>query len=111
MTEDKKTNQKRLTQKEDSEKRNVSEILIGNKPLMKYVIASLIQIKNENSAIIKARGKFISKAVDVAEVTRKNIKEKEDIEINHKINIGTDEFTNSENKKISVSTIEIRINK
>lgn len=112
MTENKKETTKTTTKKEKTmEKTGINEILIGNKPLMKYVMASLIQIKNENSAIIKARGKFISKAVDVAEVTRKNIKEKENIELIQKINIGTDEFTNDENKKINVSTIEIQVSK
>src|SRR3989338_2373837 len=49
-------------------KADISEIFIGNKPLMRYVIAAMLQIKKENSAKIKGRGKFISKAVDAAEV-------------------------------------------
>lgn len=58
---------------------------------------------------IKARGKFISRAVDVAEVAAKrfleNTIETKDIKIN------SEEFENIEKKLVRVSTIEITLNR
>ena len=50
-----------------------NSIFIGGKPFMNYVTGVVMQFttKNAGEVIIKARGKFISRAVDVAEVTRK----------------------------------------
>ncbi len=46
-------------------------IFIGKKPTMNYVLAVVTQFNNNASKIvIKARGKTISKAVDVAEITK-----------------------------------------
>ncbi|BAB60227.1 hypothetical protein [Thermoplasma volcanium GSS1] len=46
-------------------------IFVGKKPTMNYVLAVVTQFNNNaNKIIIKARGKTISKAVDVAEITR-----------------------------------------
>lgn len=104
---------KRVKENKVKEGLESNEIFIGNKPFMKYVIATIMQLKDEknNSAIIKARGKFISRAVDVAEVVKKNIKEKDNLLINNEIKISTEEFINEENKKINVSTIEISLSK
>ncbi len=48
-------------------------ILVGQKPLMAYVTAVVMQFTSnkEKEVIVKARGKFISKAVDIAEVVSK----------------------------------------
>ncbi len=54
---------------------------------------------------IKARGKFISRAVDIAEVACKRFLENQ-VEIKD-IKINSEEFTNQENKIVRVSTIEI----
>lgn len=57
--------------------------------------------------IIKARGKFISKAVDVVEVARKRFLENS-IDIGN-IAIDSEEFKNEEGRTIKVSTIEITL--
>ncbi|MBS3072531.1 RNA-binding protein [Candidatus Pacearchaeota archaeon] len=88
-----------------------NDVFIGSKPFMKYVIAVMIQLEQNNSAIIKARGKFISRGVDVAEVVKKRIKEKNEAELMQDIIIGTDAFENDEGKKINVSTIDISLKK
>jgi DNA-binding protein len=54
--------------------------------------------------IIKARGKAINKAVDVAEMIRNRFIK--DIKIK-KIEIGTDKVKNPDGKEVNVSTIEI----
>jgi archaea-specific DNA-binding protein len=59
--------------------------------------------------VIKARGKFISKAVDIAEVAAKRFLE-EQVHVKG-IDINSEEFTNKENKLVRVSTIEITLAK
>jgi DNA-binding protein len=55
----------------------LSMIYVGKKPTMNYVLAIVTQFNNNVEQItIKARGKSISKAVDIAEITKhKFIKE------------------------------------
>jgi len=50
-----------------------NSIFIGNKPFMNYVTGVVMQFttKGAEEVIVKARGKFISRAVDVAEVAAK----------------------------------------
>ncbi|MBI2040993.1 MAG: DNA-binding protein Alba [DPANN group archaeon] len=82
-------------------------IYIGDKPLMSYVTAVVMQLTSQNSdrTTIKGRGKFISKAVDVAEVVRERfLKDKASL---GEIRIGSGEFTNREGRQVRVSTIEI----
>ncbi|PIN94762.1 RNA-binding protein [Candidatus Pacearchaeota archaeon CG10_big_fil_rev_8_21_14_0_10_30_48] len=91
-----------------NEKRSgTNEIYIGNKPFMKYVIATMMQLKENDSAVIRARGKFISRGVDVVEVVKKRIQEAESVELNQTITTGTEGFKNDEGKHINVSTIDI----
>ena len=82
-------------------------ILVGRKPTMNYVLATTMPLTEGKKVILKARGRAISKAVDVAQVvTRRFIKEA-DIE---SINIGTEEGrVGQDGRPRSVSTIEITI--
>ena len=65
--------------------------------------------QNSDEVVIKARGKFISRAVDVAEVSSKrfleNTTEVKDVKI------GSEDFTNKEGRNIRVSFIEITLKK
>jgi len=46
-------------------------IYVGNKPVMNYVLAVVTQFNNgADEVLIKARGRAISRAVDVAEISR-----------------------------------------
>ncbi len=84
-------------------------VFIGAKPFMNYVTGVVMQFTTQNAdeITIKARGKFISKAVDIAEVAAKRFLENQ---INVKgIKIDSEEFTNQENKQVRVSTIEITL--
>ena len=56
---------------------------------------------------VKARGKFISRAVDIVEVANKRFLENT-IEIRD-IKIDSEEFENKEGKTIRVSTIDITL--
>ena len=88
-----------------------SSIFIGGKPFMNYVTAVVMQFttKNADEVIVKARGKFISRAVDVAEVATKRflvgqVKVKE-------VRIDSEEFENKEGRQVRVSTIEVVIDR
>ena len=59
--------------------------------------------------VIKARGKFIYRAVDVAEVVRKRFLS-EQVELKG-VEIDSEEFKNKEGKQVRVSTIEITLAK
>ncbi len=66
------------------------EIFIGNKPFMNYVTAAILQFHSgAKEVVVKARGRYISKAVDVVEYIRSkvmpNLKVKD-------IQIGSEEF-------------------
>jgi len=82
-------------------------IFIGNKPFMNYVTSVVIQFTTHNAdeVIVKARVKFISRAVDVTEVARNRFLQ-DQVEIKD-ILINSEEFTNAEGKEVRVSTIEI----
>jgi len=88
-----------------------SSVLIGKKPFMNYVTAVVIQFKTEgvDRVIIRARGRFISKAVDVAEMVRKRFL-KEEVEL-EKINIDSEEKENNQGKIVRISNIEIVLRK
>ena len=90
---------------------NDNTIFIGSKSFMNYVTGVVMQFttKNASEVTIKARGKFISRAVDVAEVTSKRFLENQ-IELKD-IKINSEEFTNKEGKKVRVSTIDVILKK
>ena len=79
---------------------------------MNYVTSVVMQFttKQRNEVIIKARGKFITRAIDVAEVVKKRFLENQKLEVKH-IKIDSEEFENKEGRKINVSTIEITLSK
>jgi len=88
-----------------------NSIFIGNKPFMNYVTGVVMQFttKDAQEVKIKARGKFIWRAVDVSEVATKRFLQGQ-IKIKE-INIDSEEFKNKEDKDVRVSTIEIILTK
>ena len=88
-----------------------NNIFIGGKPFMNYVTGVVMQFtaKNAEDVIIKARGKFISRAVDVAEVASKRFLENS-VAVRD-IRIDSEGFRNSEGRDVRVSTIEITLSK
>ncbi len=83
-------------------------VFIGKKPFMNYVTAVVMQFstKGAKEVIIKARGKFITRAVDVAEICIKKFLKDYDVEVK-RISIDSEEVANKEGKKVNVSIIEI----
>ncbi len=88
-----------------------NNVFIGGKPFMNYVTGVVMQFtaKNADDVIIKARGKFISRAVDVAEVAAKRFLE--NTVAVRDIKIDSEGFKNTEGRDIRVSTIEITLSK
>ena len=97
-------------EKQKSKDDNV--IIIGTKPFMNYVTGAVMQFttKDSEEVVIKARGNFISRAVNVAEVVRKKFLKEKNLQIKD-IKIDSEELTNKEGKKMNVSTIEITLKK
>ncbi len=83
-------------------------IYVGKKPTMNYVLAIVTQFNNNVDKItIKARGKSISKAVDIAEITKhKFIKELK----YQSIKLDT-EVLEGERGESNVSSIEILLSR
>ncbi|HLC65409.1 MAG TPA: DNA-binding protein Alba [Candidatus Nanoarchaeia archaeon] len=88
-----------------------NSIFVGGKPFMNYVTGVVMQFttKDASQVIVKARGKFISRAVDVAEVACKRFLDNA-IGVDS-ISIGSEEFQNDEGRNVRVSTIEIALGK
>ena len=63
--------------------------------------------QNADEVKVKARGKFISRAVDIAEVAAKRFLENL-VEIKD-IKIDSEEFENKEGRNVRVSSIEITL--
>jgi len=93
----------------ESQKSEEHSIFIGGKPFMNYVTGVTMQFnQGAEEVTIKARGKFISKGVDVAEVARRKFLTDKNISVEH-ISIGSEEFENKEGKMVNVSVIEITL--
>ena len=88
-----------------------NSVFIGNKPFMDYVTGVVMQFttKDAKEVTVKARGKFISSAVDIAEVASKRFLDNT-VDIKE-IKIDSEEFQNKEGKNVRVSTIEITLKK
>ncbi len=98
-----------MAETNEKERKDDNVVFIGLKPFMNYVRAVEIQLGNSENkeVIIKARGKFISRAVDVEQVVKHGPLGKEVTTQN--IKTESEEFTNKEGRKVKVSTIEITL--
>ncbi len=85
-------------------------VFIGSKETMSYVMATMEQFnKGSDEVVIKARGRAISKAVDVAEITKNRFLQNTDIT---DIITDTEELDNKEGSgTTNVSSIEITMKK
>ena len=102
-------------------------VLVGKKPLMNYVLSvNTIASQGNNDIILKARGKAISRAVDIEEMSHRRFLSGWKVS---EVKFGTDEITMTERSERSpdgktwvttalatpmqkkVSTIEIKLSK
>lgn len=91
---------------------NENTIFIGSKPFMNYVTGIVMQFttKNKEEVVIKARGKWISRAVDVVEAVRKKFLRDKNLKIKNVL-IDSEELETNDGKKVNVSSIEIVLEK
>ncbi len=84
-------------------------VLIGKKPAMAYVMAVMTQFgSGQNDVKIRARGRAISLAVDVAEIVRRKFNKDAKLK---SIDIATEEIEMEGKGKRAFSTIEICLTK
>ena len=84
-------------------------VYIGKKPLMNYVLAVVMQFSSgSGEVVIRARGRSISTAVDVAEIVRNRFVPDSKVK---DIQISTEKMTGEEGRTVNVSAIEIYLTK
>jgi archaea-specific DNA-binding protein len=84
-------------------------IFVGKKPAMSYVLACVTQFNDgRNEIILRARGRAISHAVDVAEIVRNKFVTNAEV---RSVSIGTEEVESEQGEKLNVSSIEIVLGK
>ena len=82
------------------------EILVGNKPVKNYLVYALTSLSVDKNILIKARGRCISKAVDLAEILKRQTKGL----VEKSIFIDTDVIKDKRTERdVRVSTIEISL--
>jgi len=84
-------------------------VLVGSKNVMSYVLACVTLFnKGAKEVVIKARGRLISRAVDVAEITRHRFITDAKVK---DIQIDTTTVQTDKGSDLNVSTIDITISK
>jgi archaea-specific DNA-binding protein len=92
--------------KEQKEEGNF--VYVGKKGVMSYVLAVITLFGEKTKEVtIKARGKSISRAVDVAEIVRNK---SEEIKLDS-IDISTEEVETDDGRPLKVSAIAIKMKK
>ena len=79
-------------------------VYVGSKPIMSYCLAVLTSLQAGSRVALKARGRAISTAVNVAEVTKNRFIRDLSVE---NIEIGTEELESAEGGTRNVSTMTI----
>lgn len=84
-------------------------VFVGKKPSMSYVLAVITHInEGANEVFLKARGRSISRAVDVAEIVRNRFLQDFNI---LDIKTGTEEIEREDGDTSNISTISICLGK
>ncbi len=103
--------EKKETKKDTSEPKSEAMgnfVFVGKKGAMAYVLAVVTQFgSGAKEVVVKARGKSISRAVDVAEIVRNRDTTVKLVNIG----IATEEVQTQEGRPLKVSSIEIILKK
>ena len=82
-------------------------VFIGRKPVLNYVLACMTVFKSgHEEVILKARGRSISRAVDVVEVLKNRFMPNANV---IDIQIGTESVESDERGPTNISTIDITV--
>lgn len=80
-------------------------VYVGSKPAMSYVLAVVTQFSEGNDTVhVKARGKAISRAVDVVEIVKSKFEEEATVK---DIEVDTDQIETDEGDELNVSSIQL----
>lgn len=93
------------------DKNEENTVFVGQKPFGNYLTAVSTQFQMTDTVHIKSRGKFTSKAVDLAEVMKNRFNATiESIETgSQKYTVPADSETTAPPREVNVSTIDITI--
>jgi DNA-binding protein len=100
---------KEAPKEKKSEKKKAADnvVFVGRKPTMSYVLAVITQFNDNMKEVhIKARGRSISRAVDVSEIVKNRFLG--DVKVKS-IETGTEERVVEDGNKINVSTIDLTL--
>ena len=98
-----------MTEKRGKERSESNIVFVGKKPAMSYVLACVTQFNDgKDEVVLKARGRAISHAVDVAEIVKNKFVTNAKIK---NVSIGTEEVETEQGEKLNVSSIEIILGK
>jgi archaea-specific DNA-binding protein len=85
----------------------LNTVYVGSKPTMNYVLAVVAHFNNGSEDVtIKARGKAISRAVDVAEIVRRRFVQEASVK---DVRIDTEVLIGEGGISANVSSIEINL--
>ena len=87
---------------------DTNQIIIGDKQVMNYVTAILIQLKENQEITIVARGRQIIKAIDAMEIATKQFLT---TKTQNTITTNSETLTNNEGQPQTVSSIKILLKK
>jgi len=94
---------------ERKERAESNVVFVGKKPAMSYVLACVTQFNDGKvEVILRARGRAISHAVDVAEIVKNKFVTNAEIK---NVSIGTEVLESEQGEKLNVSSIEIILSK
>ena len=91
-----------------NERTRQSVVFIGHKPTLSYVLVAVTILSKTDTCTIRARGRAISKAVDVAEITKRKFLS-EMVRLKD-IQIGSEDVSSDRGTR-TVSTIDIVLEK
>jgi len=95
-----------IKQEPKPERKDDNNVFVGEKPIYLYVKAVSTILNKFPTAVVKTRGNFITKAVNIGEIAKREygavIKE---------VKTDSQKFKNKEGKDIVVSSIEITLAK
>jgi len=93
-------------QENEEKRKNDNVVFVGSKPLVNYVRAVLMQFNKHGASevIIKSRGKFISKAVDITEIVKRTLQDRKVYA--KSINLASESFE-VDGRRTNVSTMDV----
>ena len=89
---------------DEKEEKDDLSVYIGNSPKINYITASMFIIKKNSFVSLKARGRAINAAVDVAEILKNKFVTDA---VYEEIRLDTEQRPNPDGRTSNVSSIEI----